>query len=203
MALVLDAVSGIAVARTAEGTAVHLRGRGARASHLTWRRRCSEGPQPWQVALCGTRARLHGDDPAAQLVRFVAVGVISSLVSFAVFLPLRPLGSPLANLVGAVVSSVLANELHRRITFCTDGRVGWWTAQWEGGGLAAAGSVATATALAVLDPVVSEAWWAQVLLIGAVTGAVGLVRLVFLRLWVFSSHARRAQGDPTSAGPAP
>ncbi|GAA4882385.1 GtrA family protein [Actinomycetospora straminea] len=154
-------------------------------------RPCSEGSRPWQVALCGTRARLHGDDPAAQLVRFVTVGVISSLVYFGVFLLVRPLGSQLANLFGAVVSSALANELHRRLTFHAGGRVGWWTAQWEGGGLAAAGWVATATTLAVLDPVVGEAWWAQVLLIAAVTGAVGLVRFVFLRLWVFSSHARR------------
>ncbi|PVY95464.1 GtrA family protein [Actinomycetospora cinnamomea] len=130
------------------------------------------------------------------------MGVISSLVYFSVFLLLRPLGSQLANLAGAVVSSILANELHRRLTFHADGRIGWWTAQWEGGGLAAAGLMATAIALAVLDPVVSEAWWAQVLLIGAVTGAVGLARFVFLRLWVFSSHARRAHGDPTSAEPA-
>jgi hypothetical protein len=51
--------------------------------------------------------------------------------------------------------------------------------------------VATATALAVLEPVVSDAWWAQVLLIGAATGAVGTMRFVFLRLWVFSGHERR------------
>jgi putative flippase GtrA len=143
------------------------------------------------VALCGTRARLHGDDPAAQLVRFVTVGVISSLVYFGAFLLLRPLGSQPANLVGAVLSSILANELHRRLTFHADRRIGWWTAQWEGGGLAAAGLAATATALAVLDPVVSDDRSAQVLLIGAVTGAVGLARFVFLRLWVFSSHERR------------
>lgn len=167
-------------------------------------RRCSEGSRPWQVALCGTRARLHGDDPAAQLVRFVTVGGISSLVYFGVFLLLRPVGSQPANLAGAVVSSVLANELHRRLTFHAGGRVDWWTAQWEGGGLAAAGLVATSTALAVLDPVVSEAWWAQVLLIGAVTGAVGLVRFVFLRLWVFSSHARRtARPSPSPPVPTP
>ena len=159
-------------------------------------RLCSQGSRPWQVALCGTRARLHGDDPAAQLVRFVTVGVISSLVYFSVFLLLRPLGSQLANLSGAVLSSILANELHRRLTFHAHERIGWWTAQWEGGGLAAVGLMATATALAVLDPVVSDAWWAQLLLIGAVTGAVGLARFVFLRLWVFSGHPRRTAPWP-------
>ena len=148
------------------------------------------------MALCGTRARLHGDDPAAQFVRFVTVGVISSLVYVTVFLLLRPLGSQLANLTGAVVSSILANELHRRLTFHADRRISWWTAQWEGGGLAAAGLMATATALAVLEPAVSDAWWVQVLLIGAVTGAVGLARFVFLRLWVFSGHQHRTVPRP-------
>jgi putative flippase GtrA len=148
------------------------------------------------VALCGTRARLHGDDPSAQFVRFVTVGVISSLVYFSVFLLLRPFGSQPANLSGAVVSSILANELHRRLTFHAGERVGWWTAQWEGGGLAAAGLTATATALAVLEPLVSTVWWAQVLLIGAVTGVVGCVRFLFLRLWVFSGHERRTLPRP-------
>ncbi|GAA4756390.1 GtrA family protein [Actinomycetospora chibensis] len=148
------------------------------------------------MALCGTRARLHGDDTTAQIVRFATVGVISSLVYFSVFLLLRPLGVQPANLAGAVVSSILANELHRRLTFHAGGRIGWWTAQWEGGGLAAAGLIATATALAVLEPVVSDAWWAQLLLIGAVTGAVGSARFVVLRLWVFSTHTRRTTTRP-------
>jgi putative flippase GtrA len=148
------------------------------------------------VALCGTRARLHGDTPPAEFVRFVTVGVISLLVYFGLFLLLRPFGSQVANLTGAVVSSVLANELHRRLTFHADQRVGWWTAQWEGGGLAVAGLMATASALAVLEPFVSQAWWAQVLLIGAVTGTVGLARFVFLRLWVFSGHEHRPVPRP-------
>jgi putative flippase GtrA len=159
-------------------------------------RPCSEGAQPWRVALCGTRARLHGDGPPAEFVRFVTVGVVSSLVYFSLFLLLRGFGTQLANLAGAVVSTVLANELHRRLTFHAGNRIRWWTAQWEGGGLAAAGLAATASALAVLGPLVSEAWWAQVLLIGAVTGAVGTVRFVFLRLWVFSGHVRRSVPRP-------
>jgi putative flippase GtrA len=148
------------------------------------------------VALCGTRARLHGDDPSAQFARFVTVGVLSSLAYFSVFLLLRPFGTLPANVLGAVVSTVLANELHRRLTFHAGQRVGWWTAQWEGGGLAAVGLVATTIALAVLGPVVSDAWWAQVLLIAAVTAAVGTMRFVFLRLWVFSGHERRTVPRP-------
>lgn len=126
----------------------------------------------------------------------MTVGVISSLVYFSLFLLLRPIGTVPANVTGAVVSTVLANELHRRLTFHAGRRIGWWTAQWEGGGLAAVGLVATTSALAVLEPVVSTAWWAQVLLIGAVTGAVGTMRFVFLRLWVFARHERRTVPRP-------
>src|SRR4051794_32384569 len=144
-----------------------------------------------QVALCGTRARLHGDDTAAQFARFVAVGVTSSLVYFAVFLALRGVGPQPANAAAMVLSSFLATELHRRVTFHARGRVGWLTAQWEGGGLAVAGLVATSLALATLDHVVAGAWWAQLLLIAGVTGTIGLIRFVALRLWVFSGHAHR------------
>ena len=159
-------------------------------------RLCSHGSRPWQVALCGaqgpTARRRPGRSarPLRHRGRDQFAGLLQSV------LLLRPLGIQLANLAGAVVSSVLANELHRRLTFHAEGRIGWWTAQWEGGGLAAAGLVATATALALLEPVVSDAWSAQVLLIAAVTGAVGSVRFVVLRLWVFSTHARRTTTRP-------
>ncbi|CAA9269499.1 MAG: Putative glycosyl transferase [uncultured Blastococcus sp.] len=157
---------------------------------------CADPASRWQVAVCGTRARLHGDDAGAQFVRFVTVGVITSLVYFGLFLSLRGLGEQPANLAGAVVSSMLANELHRRLTFHAGERVSWVTAQWEGGGLAAVGLVATASALAALDDVVSDAWWAQVLLIASVTGAVGLGRFVSLRWWVFGPGPQRPAPEP-------
>src|SRR3954452_23095679 len=103
--------------------------------------------RPWQVAVCGTRARLHGDDAGAEFVRFVTVGVTSSLVYFALFLALRGLGPVPANGVAFLVSTVLANELHRRVTFHAGGQVGWLAAQWEAGGLAVAGLLATSAVL--------------------------------------------------------
>src|SRR5437588_12675173 len=104
----------------------------------------------WQVAVCGTRARLHGDDAAAEFARFVTVGVSSSVVYFGLFLALRGLGPVPANVLAFLVSSVLANELHRRVTFHAGGRVGWFTAQWEGGGVALAGLLITSAALSAL-----------------------------------------------------
>src|SRR4051812_28601519 len=146
----------------------------------------------WQVAVCGTRARLHGDDAVAEFVRFVTVGVSSSLVYFALFLALRGIGPVAANVVAFVFSSVLATELHRRVTLPPRGRVGWFAAQCEGGGLALAGLAATSLALSALDGVLGTTWWAQLLLIAAVTGAIGLIRFAALRLWVFSGHPHRA-----------
>src|SRR3954451_4279538 len=117
--------------------------------------------RPWQVAVCGTRARLHGDDAGAEFVRFVTVGVTSSLVYFALFLALRGLGAVPANVVAFVVSSVLANELHRRVTFHAGGRVSWLAAQGEAGGLAVVGLLATSATLAALDGGVGTAWGAR------------------------------------------
>jgi len=149
---------------------------------------CAGRAKPWQVALCGTRTRLHADDATAQFVRFVTVGVLTTGVYFGVFLALRPLGQQSANLVGAVLSSMLANELHRRLTFHAGRRVGWLAAQVEGGGLAGVGLLATGSALAVLDGSLGSAWWADLLLIAGVTGAVGLARFLALRFWVFPGH---------------
>jgi putative flippase GtrA len=135
--------------------------------------------------------RLRADDPAAQFGRFVLVGALSSLVYALLFLSLGAQGTQLANVVGAVASSVLANELHRRLTFHAEGQVDWFTAQWEGGGLALAGIVATTLALSALHALTgASGTTAQLLLVGVVTGAVGLVRFVALR-WIFTPRRAR------------
>jgi putative flippase GtrA len=151
----------------------------------------------WQVAACGTRARLHGEGAGAEFARFVGVGVTSSGVYFGLFVVLRGVGAVPANVVAFVASSVLANELHRRVTFHAGGRVGWLAAQGEAGGLALAGLVATSVALRGLDGVLGTAWWAQLLLLAAVTGAIGLVRFAALRRWVFSGHPHPPAVSPS------
>jgi hypothetical protein len=81
---------------------------------------------------------------------------------------------------------MLANELHRRLTFHAGTRVSWFTAQWEGGGLAGVGLVATSLALAAVHGLLGDVGTVgQLLLIAAVTGAIGLIRFVALRSWVF------------------
>lgn len=130
-----------------------------------------------------------GDAGAAQFVRFAFVGAISSVLYAVLFVAFDGIGDQPANIVGAIASTLLANELHRRLTFHAGDRVGWFTAQWEGGGLAVVGLVATSLALAGLDRIAADAsWQVQVLLIGAVTGAIGAIRFVALRAWVFTSR---------------
>ncbi len=132
----------------------------------------------------------HGEDGRSQFARFVFVGAVSSALYAVLFVALDGIGDQPANLAGAVGSTLLANELHRRLTFHADGRISWFTAQWEGGGLAAIGLVATSLALAGLDQIAGDtSWEVEVLLIGAVTGAIGLARFVALRAWVFTARS--------------
>jgi len=131
-----------------------------------------------------------GESGRAQLARFALVGAISSALYAVLFVAVEGVGEQPANLVGALASTLLANEMHRRLTFHAGGQVGWFTAQWEGGGLAVVGLVATSVALAALDHLAGDtSWQVEVLLIGAVTGAIGLLRFVALRAWVFTTRS--------------
>jgi putative flippase GtrA len=128
--------------------------------------------------------RLGGDSAPAQFVRFVLVGGSANLVYAGVFLVLAGLGTQAANLVGVVVSTAVANELHRRLTFRAGDRVGWLTAQWAGGGLAVVGLAVSGLTLAVLEAQTASAGpLVPVLAVWTVSGAVGLARFVGLR-WV-------------------
>jgi len=130
------------------------------------------------------------DDGSGEFARFVLVGGLSSAVYALLFAVLTgSVGSVAANVCGSVVSSALANELHRRLTFRAGERVDWLTAQWEGGALAAAGIVATSLALGWLTSVSGTTdVVVQLLLVGVVTGVVGMLRFAALR-WAFGARA--------------
>jgi putative flippase GtrA len=130
-------------------------------------------------------ARVSGEDTFAQFVRFVLVGGSSTVVYTALFLGLERFGYLPAHIVATVLSSVLANEMHRRLTFRADERVGWLAAQMEAGGVSLFGLVATSVALRWLDASVGAAPPAlQISLVAAVTGLIGLIRFIALR-WIF------------------
>ncbi|MFE3293537.1 GtrA family protein [Rhodococcus sp. NPDC059234] len=133
------------------------------------------------------RARLRGDGVLAQFVRFVLVGGSSNIAYALVFFLLHSRGVLAANVAGVVISTALANELHRRLTFHASARVHWFPAQWEGGGLALVGLGLSTASLALLDLWLPSAGGAvQAILVVAVSALVGVLRFLALRGWVFS-----------------
>ena len=132
-----------------------------------------------------TGVRLRQDDALAQFARFVLVGGSSTALYALLFLSLRGFGYMPAHVVATVASSILANELHRRLTFHAGRRVSWLTAQVEAGGVSVLGLLATSVALGWLDAVAGNAqpFW-QITLVAAVTAFIGLLRFLALR-WIF------------------
>jgi putative flippase GtrA len=136
----------------------------------------------------GVAALLRREDGGGQFVRFVAVGGTSMLLYGVVLWLLQGLGTQPANLVGSLASTVLANELHRRLTFRAGAHVSPLAAQLQGGGMALAGVVLTAVVLAGAETAVGPAGpVTQLLLVTAVTGLVGIGRFVGLR-WAFTDR---------------
>ena len=141
-------------------------------------------PAHVRAAAAGTHRPAAGDRTVVQFARFVLVGGSANVLYAALFLLLGRYGDQAANVVAVLASTALANELHRRLTFRAGGRVGWATAQWAGGGLAAVGLAASSLTLAALDAWADTAGpLVSVLAVYAVSGAVGLARFVGLR-WV-------------------
>lgn len=129
--------------------------------------------------------RIRRNDTPGQFIRFVLVGGSSTALYALLFLGLEGYGYLIAHVVATVASSILANELHRRLTFHADERVGWLTAQIEAGGVSLFGLLATSAALGLLDATVGGAQPVlQITLVAAVTGLIGLIRFIALR-WIF------------------
>jgi len=137
--------------------------------------------------------RLRRDDTAAQFARFVLVGGTSTAFYAVLFLSLGGYGYLPAHLVATVASSILANEMHRRLTFRADERVTWLAAQIEAGGVSLVGLLATSAALGWLDALAGSAHpILQITLVATITAMIGVMRFVALR-WIFR---------PTEAVPA-
>lgn len=127
-----------------------------------------------------------------QLLRFGAVGGSTNLVYLGLYLSLVGVGEQVANAVGVVVSTALTNELHRRLTFRASGRTSWWTAQWEGAGLAAVALVVSAGVLAAAEMALPGASpLVDGLLVVVASGLVGIGKFFVFRRVVFT---RRAPG---------
>ena len=133
--------------------------------------------------------RVRAEDTLGQFARFVLVGASTTVVYAALFTTLEWLGYLTAHVVATAASTVLANEMHRRLTFRAGERVHWLTAQLEAGGVTVIGLLLSSAALGVLDSFAADASVvAQASLVVTVTGLVGLTRFVALR-WLFGPRA--------------
>jgi len=128
-----------------------------------------------------------------QLVRFGAVGVVSTAAFFVLYLLLRPLGAQSANLVALLVTAIGNTAANRRLTFGITGRAG--ALRHHLGGLAAFGVALGLTSgslwlLAALWPTAGHAIEVGVLVIA--NAAATLLRFVSLRLMMSHRGATQA-----------
>ena len=130
--------------------------------------------------------RVEGGPTTKQFLRYILVGVLTSALYAGVFVLFHPVGYVWANAIGMILSTAVANELHRRLTFRAAGRKAWLPAQLESGGLAVIGLGATTLALAAANAVVPGAPWPfEVALVLAATGLIGVAKFFVLRGLIF------------------
>ncbi|MCI2237301.1 GtrA family protein [Paenibacillus sp. TRM 82003] len=119
------------------------------------------------------------------LSRFVVAGLVGNLAHAVVFLLLgawTPLHVTAVNVSATVVSTLVANEMHRRFTFPGGTGTPWFRGHGVGGAAAVLGLVLSTSALAAWHHLVPGAGaLSGLLLVHAVTGLVGLVNFLALR----------------------
>jgi putative flippase GtrA len=165
--------------------------------------RAQLGRAPLSDPVPGVPAGLFG-----QLVRFAAIGVLSTLSYLALFLGLRGVvDAQPANLIALGVTAVANTAANRRVTFGIRGGPGAGRAQLQGLVVFALGLALTSGTLAVLHAVTdSPAPSTELVLLVAANALATLLRFVLLRGWVFRTArrtARRTVPRTTPADPTP
>ena len=124
---------------------------------------------------------------APQLIRFAAVGVLSTVAYIALFVLLsEPLGSLAANAVALLLTAVMNTAANRRLTFGTRGREGQLRHHGEGLAVFALGLALTSVALGSLQALATEpARWVELMVLILANAGSTLLRFVLLRSWVF------------------
>jgi putative flippase GtrA len=145
------------------------------------------GRGPLQVA--GVPAGMPG-----QLVRFAAVGAVSTVAHLVLYLLLRdPFGAIGANLVALALTAVANTAANRRVTFGVRGRDGAVVAQFQGLAVFGLGLAFTTGALALLGlrwPGASAPVELAVLVVANALAT--LARFVAFRSWIFRPRGTSA-----------
>jgi putative flippase GtrA len=146
-------------------------------------------------------AGARGVDLPGQVLRFIAVGVASTLAYLLIFLGLRGfMAAQAANAVSLLVTAVGNTAVNRRFTFGIRGRAD--SARHQARGLIAFGTgllltSAALNALHMISPRPSRTAEVTVLLIANLAATV--VRFVLYRGWVFRRKAPPATSQPATA----
>ena len=126
------------------------------------------------------------DDFGRQAVSFALIGVVSAIVSLALFLALRNDVGPIwANIIAFTATTVGNNWAHRRWTFQQRGAEGrWWHVTTS-----AVIFLVTVTLCSIGLAIVRDDPVAQVIVLLAMWGIAGVVRFFVMRSWVYGRAA--------------
>ncbi|WP_328674825.1 bifunctional glycosyltransferase family 2/GtrA family protein [Streptomyces sp. NBC_00328] len=136
----------------------------------------------------------------AQLLRFAAVGAVSTIGYVLLYAALRPVTDPQsANAWALLVCAVANTAANRRLTFGLRGRGGALRHQAKGLAVFGLGLALTSGSLAALHHWThTPGRSTEVVVLVTANLAATLLRFLLLRTWVF---ATAAQGDGTGSGP--
>ncbi len=139
------------------------------------------GRAPIQVRAPGVAPSL-----VRQLVRFAAVGVVSTIAYLVLFLLLRTFtGAQAANLVALLVTAIGNTALNRRLTFGIRGRGGAGLHQFQGLVVFGLGLGLTSGALELLHTMTAPGLPLEITALVLANLAATVLRFLLLRGWVF------------------
>jgi putative flippase GtrA len=156
--------------------------------------RLTRGFATGRIPVAELRQQLGRDAPKTgllrQLVRFAAVGVISTLAYLVLFSMLRSgLGAQGANFVALGITAVANTAANRRYTFGVRGREGAARHQFEGLIVFGLGLALTSGSLALLHALTLPGRGLELAVLVLANLAATVLRFLLLRGWVF--HPRR------------
>ncbi|MEU6549231.1 bifunctional glycosyltransferase family 2/GtrA family protein [Streptomyces sp. NPDC046915] len=153
------------------------------------------------LPMAGLRRNTEGDPPggpglAGQLLRFAAVGAVSTVGYVLLYALSRPATGPqAANALALLICAVANTAANRRLTFGLRGRGGAMRHQAKGLLVFAIGLALTSGALAVLHQVAPAAGRrTEVAVLVAANLAATLLRFLLFRAWVFPARRRGTGG---------